>query len=172
MKDLKEGYYVQISGDFFQIIAKEPFRYVTDSSTAEFSSVANGSESGYQNIENLEPDEGRLYQCLFGVADGLEYFFKIPTGTDRWGIDEDKDIGFIDNILSPHFAPNPNFEVFLVENIYPAVNAKNSTGVAVTPKLYAEGFKYDLREVTAEEYDDLTKNKRPFTIITIGGVGN
>ena len=169
-KDLREGYYIQIQGNFFQIIAKEPFVYITDSSTAEFSAVATGSESGYQNIEKLEPDEGRLYQAFFGVADGLTYFFKIPTGTDRWGVDEDKDIGFIDNIISPYFAPNPDFEVFLVENIYPSVNAKNSTGVTVTPKVYARGFKYDLREVSAEEETELSDGKRPFTIITIGGI--
>lgn len=172
MKDLREGYYVQISGIFYQIIAREPFRYVTDSSTGEFSAVTTGSNSGYQNIENLEPDEGRLYQCFFGIEDGLDYFFKIPTGTDRWGVDEDKDIGYIDNILSPYFAPNPNFEVFLVENIYPSVKAVNDTGVTVTPKLHTEGFKYDLRDVTEQEETDLMEGKRPFTIITIGGVAN
>lgn len=170
MKDLKEGYYIQIQGNFFQIIAREPFRYVTDSSTAEFTAVTTGSESGFQNIEKLEPDEGRLYQCFFGFADGLTYFFKIPTGTDRYGVDEDKDIGFLDSILSPYFAPNPDFEVFLVENIYPSINAKNESGVTVTPKVYAQGFKYDLREVTAEEEDELVGGKRNFTIVTVGGV--
>lgn len=163
---------MQISGFFFQIVAKEPFRYITSASTGEFSAVTDGSESGFQNLENLEPDEGRLYQCFFGVADGCQYYFKIPTGTDRWGIDQDKDIGFIDNLISPYFAPNPNFEVFLVENIYPAINAKNSTGVSLTPKIYAEGFKFDLRAVTDEEDDDLKGGKKPFTILTIGGIGN
>ena len=172
MKDLREGYYVQISGVFYQIIAKEPFRYVTSSSTGEFSAVATGSESGFQNLENLEPDAGRLYQCFFGVADGCEYYFKVPTGTDRWGVDEDKDIGYIDNIISPHFAPNPNFEVFLVENFYPSVNAKNNTGVSQTPKVYSEGFKFDLRDVEEDEEKELLDGKRPFTIITLGGVGN
>lgn len=171
-KELKEGYYVQITGHYFQIVAKEPLRYITSGSTAEFSAVTTGSESGFQNIDNLEPDEGRMYQCFFGIADGCKYYFKIPTGTDRWGIDKDKDIGFIDNRISPHFAPNPNFEVFLVENIYPSINAKNDTGVTVTPKLYVEGFKYDLRIITKEELDAIKEGKRPFTIITIGGVGN
>lgn len=169
-KDLREGYYIQIQGNFFQIIAKEPFSYITSSVTAEFSAVATGSESGYQNIEKLEPAEGRLYQCFFGVADGLAYHFKLPSGSDRWGVDEDKDIGYIDSIISPYFAPNPDFEVFLVENIYPSVNAKNTTGVTVTPKIYVSGFKYDLRKATTKEKEELVDAKKPFTILTIGGV--
>lgn len=175
-KNLIEGFYLTIAGtkvrEFYQITAKEPLHYITDPTTAEFTAVAHNAESGFQNIENLEPEEGRLYQCFFGVADACRYYFKIPGGTDRWGIDKDKDIGFIDNIISPHFAPNPNFEVFLVENIYPSINAKNYTTVTVTPKIYVEGFKFDLREVTKEEHKKLADGEKRFTIITIGGVGN
>lgn len=182
---LKEDYYISIQlpeygGRFFRVVAKEPFTYETGTSTtAEFSSVAAGSESGYKNIDVLEPDERprKLFYVKWGVADSCQYYLKVPTGTDRLGTDEDKDVGFITVEKSPYFDMNPAYAFWLVHDYYPAINAKNVTADTVTPKVWFEGMKYELEEVTDPDIIEKLRNyeKRvspsiPFKKITIGGV--
>ena len=137
---------------FFVVEAVEPFNYSTGDSDTEFSSVATSANSGYVNIDYLEPDKDpiRIYQVWFGVKDGCTYKFKIPVGTDRWGIDEDKDVGYITNETSPYYAKNENYEFWLTHNTYPAIQASNATGSTVTPKVYFEGVKYTLKRLSAK----------------------
>lgn len=189
---LKEGYYVElvVTGNpdpvgFRKVGASEPFEYETGTSdTAEFSSVSAGAESSFQNIPNLEPDDTppHLYHVLWGVRDRCLYSIKIPTGTNRLGVDKDLDVGFITNEKSPYFAPNPDYAFWLIENYYPAVNAKNGDARnpavgAITPKVYFKGTKYDITKVEDKKILILLNNYKngvspgiPFTTITIGGV--
>lgn len=153
-----------LQNKYFTIKAVEPFNYATgEGSSTEFTSIATGAASGFKNIDILEPDDNprRLFQVRFGVKDGCTYFFKIPTGTNRWGVDVDKDVGYIDNEKSPYYAMNPNYEFWLIHDVYPSVNASNATGASVTPKVHFEGFKYDITEITKPSI---------FRTITIGGV--
>lgn len=170
---IKQGYFVKIGEYFYKVSAIEPFQYETgEESTAHFSSVADGSESGYKNITTLEPDDKprRLFQVWMGVKNGMTYYFKVPTGTNRFGVDEDKDIGFIDNNISPFDDPNELFEMWLVNEYYPAINAKNATGVTLTPKVYFRGMKYDIDEVDEETKMKLINGTINYREITIGGV--
>ena len=184
-EDVKEGFYVRVltpalEGTFFRVGKSEPFTYETGTSdTAEFASVASGSESGFKNIVVLEPDDApkHLFWVLWGVKDGCKYYIKIPTGTDRLGTDEDKDVGFVTNEKSPHYAPDPVYGFWLVSDYYPAVNANNVTPFSLTPKVWFSGVKWDLDEV--KDADILTKLRNlqkgaapsiPFTEITIGGI--
>jgi hypothetical protein len=177
---LKENYYVKIGNvpefedKFFKVKTAEPFTYETGTSdTAEFSAVASGSKSGFKNIEVLEPDDSpfHLFQVRWGVQDGCKYWIKIPTGTNRLGVDEDKDVGYITNTKSPYYAPNELYEIWLIHDFYPAIDAENITPSSLTPKVWFEGMKYDLEEVKDTRLLAMLKaGDIPSRTITIGGV--
>lgn len=184
-EDIREGYYVKVltpalEGKFFRVGKEEGLTYETGTSdTAEFAAVASGSESGFKNIDVLEPDDAprHLFWIEWGVKDGCQYSMKVPTGTDRLGVDEDKDVGFITNEKSPYYDPERLYGFWLVSDYYPAVNANNVTPVSLTPKIWFKGKKWDLEEV--KEIDILTKLQSyekgvtpgiPFTKITVGGI--
>lgn len=178
--DLKIGYYVRITGidkelesKLFKIAREESLRYITgdEAGTAYFSAVASGSNSGYQNIEVLEPSKAprHLAKIRWGVKTGGKYFLKLPTGTDRLGTDRDKDIGYITNEISPWVDPDPDWEFWLLNDYFPAINFVNNTLFTVTPQVFFQGVKYDIEEVTGPEKADIEGSKR-FTIINIGGV--
>ena len=166
--------YVNVHEKFYKITGTEPFEYRTgQEAIAHFSSVAAAGESGWINITTLEPDDAprHLFQVRMGVKYNMRYYFKIPTGTNRFGIDDDKDIGFVDEDISPYDDPNEDFEFWLVKEYYPAINAKNDSLVRLTPKVYFTGMKYDIAEV--KEHDVLARLKNgliPFKTVTVGGV--
>ena len=184
---LKEGFYIKIDETFYKAVAREPFQYDTGTeTTAHFSAVASGSTSGWTNITTLEPDDNprRLYQIRMGVAysdavTGMKYQFKIPTGNDRFGLDVDKAIGFIDGNLSPFDAPTELFEFWLLHDYYPSINVTNNLSISLTPKLRFIGMKYDIPKVQElieqgkETVDILTKLKDgriPYKTVILGGV--
>lgn len=166
--------YVDVHNQFYRIVNVEPFEYRTgEESTAHFSAVEVDGESGHTNITTLEPDDvpRRLFQVRMGVMYGFKYYIKIPTGTARFGIDEDKNIGFLDNFMSPFDAPNEDFEFFLVNSFYPSINAKNKTSISMTPRIHFVGFKYDIEEVKdGAVLSKLENGQMTFKKINIGGV--
>lgn len=172
--ELKVGHFVEINGDFYEIAEKEPFEYRTgQESTAFFSSVASGGVSSYVNITELEPDKlpQRLWFVTFGIKDGMQYFLKIPTGSSRFGTDVTKEIGFVDNEITPYHAHNEKFGFWLVNNYYPAIKASNPTGIAQTPQVYFKGTKYDIQPVRdSGKSSALRAGGIPYLHITLGGV--
>lgn len=172
---LKKGFYVEIAAKFYKIVNIEPFQYTTgEETTAHFSSVSIGSDSGWVNITTLEPDDNppRLFQVLFGVNDGCRYYFKIPSGNNRFGVDEDKDIGYIDNEISPANEPNDLYEFWLINNYYPSIKATNITDATLIPRVFFRGMKYDIEEIKAGTviYDNLAMGRTNYRQITLGGV--
>lgn len=174
---LKENFFVYIEpwNAFYKIVRREPLEFETGrEDTAIFSAVASGDESDFKNIEELEPDKTppHLFQVLWGVKDTLvRYYLKIPTGINRLGTDEDKDIGFINAERSPYYDPNPDYQFWLVNDWYPSVNAVNESPVTITPKIWFKGMKYDLEKVTEAKVLDLLKTGQiPHARPTFGGV--
>jgi hypothetical protein len=163
---------------FYDIVRREPFDFTTgEESTAIFTTVASGSSSGFQPIDELEPDNKplHLYQVLWGVADcgEIKYYIKIPTGQNRFGIDEDKEIGFINAEKSPYFAPNPLYQFYLINEWYPSVNCVNNSPVTITPKVWFRGMKYDISPVVnATIRSALEAGKHAHRRIYFGGVKN
>lgn len=156
-----------LTGKFFKALREEPYVYVTnEGDEAEFSEVADGGESGWTDIEAMEPGANRLYFVLMGCQDGADYYVKIPAGVERWGVDEDTDVGHFDNELSPYYEPSPEYSFWLITDMYPAVNAKNNTGHALTPKIWFWGVKLDYSEVSKEE---IPEGVIPATV-TLGGI--
>jgi hypothetical protein len=177
---LKKGYFVELTfpgapdDNYYEITAAEPFEYETGTEdTAIFSAVSSGSDSGYKNIELLEPDDvpPHLFQVLWGVKDTqVKYYLKLPTGTNRMGVDEDKDIGFITAEKSPYYAPNPLYQFWLLHAWYPSIKAVNESPVTITPKIWFKGMKYDIKKVGGETLELLKAGKLPCRRIEIGGV--
>lgn len=152
---LKEGYAVWIDdpyNGFYKIVRKEPFDFMTgEESPAIFSTVASGTESGFRNIDQLEPDNDplHLYQVLWGVADfgDIKYYLKVPAGQNRLGVDKDKEIGFINADKSPFYDPSPLFQFWLIHDWIPAINCVNGSPVIVRPKVWFRGMKYDIEKI-------------------------
>lgn len=187
--ELKEGRYVKIGGShasavfkdkFFYVKAVEPKQYKTGmTSTAEFTAVTTGSTSGYRNIDVLEPDDRPMHLFYFrwGVKDGCSYQLKIPTGSDRLGVDKDMDSARITNVESPWCNPSKLFGFYLVTDMYPAFNANNDTPETVTPAVFFIGEAYDIEQVNdakiiqkLQNYDQGIAPYIPHVKITLGGV--
>lgn len=191
MEELQIGNFVLFVGShvpdgfknkFYQVINMEPIAYVTgDASTAEFSSVASGGQSGFKNIEILEPDDDpmHLYGLDWGVEDAMKYYMRIPTGTSRMGLDEDEDIGYVTGDLSHRLSPNPQYGFWVVHDMYPSFEAVNPTLQAHTPKIWFYGMKFHLKLLNETEYSD-TINRlmsfakglggTPFKSVILGGL--
>lgn len=183
-KELKEGLYLLFAGDYvpdayqgryYRVEGVEGFEYTYTFEDA----VASGSQSGFVNIEQLEPDDRpfHLLFVLWGIKDGLSYQLKLPTGTNRLGIDKDKDVARLDNRMNPYYAPEERYAFFLIHDQYPAINAINATPASVTPVIHFTGEKFDLLEVTDGQILDRLKDfeirKTPYIPsqkISLGGV--
>lgn len=166
-----------MKGKFYKVTEKEPIYYETGrTDTAEFSAVTSGSNSGYKNITVLEPDTDHLYGITFGIRDGCRYYVKVPTGRDRLGLDEDMDVGFVIAEMSPWIDPDPAYGMWLVEDMYPAIDAYNDSPLSVTPKVHFGGSKYTYERVTDTmvlsrlEGHEKGLGGQVFTVVILGGV--
>lgn len=134
----------------------------------------------------MEPDNNppRLFWIVWGVEDTeVQYKISIPTGFARLGTDVDKQVGFVDAFRSPFTDPNPRYAFWLISNFFPAVNAINNSNLARTPRVWFEGYKYDIVRIVESSgrpssnvrvdpslLQKLRSGQVPFTRITIGGV--
>ncbi len=171
--------YVDATNSFWQITAREPLKYVTNTGNAtEFSSLASGSTTADISISNLEPNESppHLYQLAWGVQDGMQYKVKIPTGISRFGPDLDRTSTYITAFDSHRVDPSGDItEFWLVKNYFPAFVVTNSTPLAQTPQVWFFGMSYDIKPVTdASLLASLRKglaglgSSVPFKLIGIG----
>lgn len=178
-QELLPGYYVYINTlkRFYKVGLVEPFQYDTgEESTAIFSSIAANTTGSFVNVSQLEPDDKpdqHLFQVMSGVRYAkMQYAFKVPQGTDRFGTDVTKTIGFIDGNLSPFHNPNKDFQFWCAKNFFPQVRGKNTAGVPLTPKIRFTGFKYEIFEVKDEGMlRDLRSSAKQYKTVVIGGTG-
>jgi hypothetical protein len=177
----KRGFFVEIvtsqqqPSEYYRILASEPLKYRTndDATTAEFSYYSPGTGSGPVNIKNLEPPQTpiRLYQVLFGFRTGGKYRVKIPTGVTRFGVDNQKELGYLTIKDSPWFAPNPDYMFWLLYNYYPSIEFSNTCAYTVAPCVYFTGKKYDIVQVTSSGLlAALDSGQQASSRVVIGGV--
>ena len=177
---LKEGHLVWIDdplNKFYTIVRREPFDYVTgEEDTAIFATVAPGAESGFKNIETLDPDKTplHLFQVRMGFRDtgDIKYYIKIPSGQNRFGVDEDKEIGFLNAEKSPYYDPNPDFQFYLIDGWYPTINCVNGSPCTIMPKVWFRGMKYDIELADEATIAAIKAGKIPHRKIFFGGVKN
>jgi len=154
MLTLPIGTIIRIGEDYFEITGREPYNYET---TTEFAALLAGANSNYIQIPNMEPQKTivRLMYILMGFDDGLTYRVQYQMGTERWGTDKDQGSGYLNAALSPRWAMNEDFAFWLMTNDIMAVRAENATQYPKTPKVYFQGFKYDITPIV--ELDSLTQ---------------
>lgn len=176
-QDLLPGHYVYVNvyDEFYKIGDVEPFQYDTgQETTAVFSAVAASATSGFQNLTQLDPDDKprrHLFQVMIGVNYNFRYYFKIPTGTNRFGTDETKSIGFLSPTISPWYAPNKDFQFWTVAEYFPAIDATNDNpNETITPVVRTVGFKYELHELDKETKEKLRQGMKAYKHITVGGL--
>jgi len=175
---LKPGFIVYIDDPLFKyyrILRREALDYETgEEDVAIFSAIASGAESGFKNIAVLEPDKDpfHLFQVLMGFihSGDIKYYIKNPSGQNRLGVDDDKEIGFLNADKSPYYDPNPDYEMYLIADWYPAINCKNNSPVTITPKIYFKGMKYDVEELDAATAEAVKAGKIPYRKIVFGGL--
>lgn len=164
------------AGNFFKIIKGPEVLKVNSTDLAltdPFTSVATAGESGFKDQEKLEPRENppELYRVRWGVADGLDYYLKLPSGTERFGVYSKKDIGKITALDSDHIAPAEEYGFWMVHGDFPSINAKNYTGYSITPNVYFEGEKYNIEQIKDQATLNLLKEgKLPYTVVERGGI--
>jgi hypothetical protein len=114
-----------------------------------------------------------------GVEDTeVQYKIAIPSGFSRIGTDVDKQVGFIDAYRSSFMDPCPVYAFWLISNFFPAIQATNVSLFARLPRVWFEGYKYDIDEVAGQRKGDVSNNvldglkmgRIPSTRVTIGGV--
>lgn len=171
----KNGYYVKfrLSGSdnlrYWLVQEREGLKYDTDIN-GEFSVVAAGNSSGDITIDNLEPSENELYYIIPSFKDGCAYRFRIPSGNDRNGVAKDTTSGTLYNRDSPYFFPNPAWSFYVAIKTKFQINATNESNASLTPRVFFEGIKYRVIEVTdKEKLQELISGKIPSTSIQLGG---
>jgi len=132
-------------GVYYVVTAREKFNSDSPEDSANaFAAVTSGNNSGWKQLKELDPKENpaELYHVVLGFEDGFDYYLKFPAGTNIHGLNEDKDVAFINAERSPAICPNEDYEMFLLHGDYPEINAVNNHTYSDTPKVYAEGWKY------------------------------
>ncbi len=176
--DIKNGYVVQLIGDdavdnkFFLVVHKEGSDYETGrtTGTAEFSTVATATKSNYKNIDRIEPDNNQIVWYNWYIRDGCEYQMKLKAGTIRFGPVKEPNVGIINNEKSGPTDPSDKYSFWLFKDWYPSIEANNITPYTLTPKIYFEGYKFDIKPITDQSEIIRIKNSGKFSIINLGGL--
>ena len=177
-QELLPGYYVFINTlkRFYKVGLTEAFQYDTgEEATAIFSAIAANATGSFVNVGELEPDDKpdqHLFQVTAGVRySKMQYAFKVPQGTDRFGSDITPTIGFVDGNLSPYHNANKDFQFWTAKNFFPQVRGKNTSSYPLTPKIRFTGFKYEIFEVKDENIlSQLRNGAKQYKTVVIGGL--
>lgn len=148
-KPLKIGQIFQFSTSLGQhrfITKRERFN-IDDPDDTTFIAVATTLNSGWIDLVKLEPSNNptTLFQAHLGFEDGGDYYIKFPQGVNIHGVNEAMDVAFINALRSPAIFPNDDYEYWLLHGDYPSINMVNNTPYAITPHVYASGYKYRFR---------------------------
>ena len=178
--EIRPGFNVMLTGDpsvenkMFLVKRKEGSDYETGRTTgaAEFSTVATTLTSGFKNVDRIEPDTSQIAWYQWYVRDGEEYQMKLKAGSIRFGPQQEPNVGFLDNEKSGPTDPNEKYSFWLFKDWFPSIQANNITPYTVTPKVYFEGFKFDIEEV--KDLGEILRIKASgkYSIVTLGGVAN
>ena len=177
--NIKPGFYVQLvaassedpmNNKIIQILREEASDYETgDGATAEFSTVASGSNTGFRQVVSLEPDTGRLAWYKWGIFTGGVYEMQVNAGSSRLGVDEAKAAANITMEKSPSFDPEDDYAFYLVTDWWPAINCTNTTPNTITPKVRFIGWKWDFKEIVGAQAAQILQSGK-YTVATLGGV--
>lgn len=148
--DAKQGKYL-----YYWLVEEEKLpEYIFGQKTGHFGSVAAGKESGYTEVEDMEPAKDHIYQCLIGARTACRFYLECPSGISIWGTDERKtatsayrEIADFTMDSSPFMDPSWDTEIFFIENTYPWINAYNPTSIALKPEVRFVGRMFEYKAV-------------------------
>lgn len=155
----------------FVVDGMEKFNWETGA--AEFAVViAAALATGWTDLDNLDPkkDPKELYQIRVGIEDGFTVYIKYPSGTNIHGVNMQKNVGYLNAQRSPALIPNSDYEYWLLNGSYPAVNCVNNTAYPDTPRLYIEGWKYVLRPARTDDTAAIARFGIRPKWIEVGGI--
>lgn len=178
--DIKSGFYVELTGTkdldgkMFLVKSKEGSDYETGRTTgsAEFSTVSTATKTGFKNIDRIEPDTNQIAWYEWYIEDGAEYQMKLKAGSIRFGPQAEPNVGYIDNLKSGPTDPNLKYSFWLYKDWFPSIEANNLTPYTMTPKIFFEGFKFDVEEVVDTAKIAQVKASGKYSVLVLGGVKN
>jgi len=128
----------------------------------EPAAVAAESTATYNEITNLNPPHGQLYQVYKIWIDGNVYLYlKQPAATNRWGSQRSPEGGFLNDRTSGVKGGMYTNLFFTIDNP-PSIQLRNIQPVSITPKIWYLGWRYAIEE--------LPSKPPQFTEITISGI--
>jgi len=139
---------------YYQILLRDRIFY-EDAHAA----LAAGATESYDELSNLNPPSGQLYQIYKLKVDGnVRVYLKQPASTNRFGTNKSPEQYLIDDFLINGQLVN----IWILEDYPPNVQLVNGTNVSVTATLYWIGWRYSIRE--------LGQKPQIFSWVNIGGI--
>ena len=128
----------------------------------EPAAVGADSIATYDEITNLNPPHGQLYQVYKIWIDGNIYLYlKQPAATNRWGSQRSPEGGFLNDRTSGLKGGMYTNLFFTIDNP-PSIQLKNIQPISITPKIWYIGWRYAIEE--------LPTKPTAFTEVTISGI--
>jgi len=128
----------------------------------EPAAVGAESTATYNEITNLNPPHGQLYQVYKVWIDGNVYLYlKQPAATNRWGTQRSPEGGFLNDRTSGVKGGMYTDLWFTIDNP-PSIQLRNIQPVSITPKIWYIGWRYAIEELPGKPSQ--------FTEVTISGI--
>ena len=128
----------------------------------EHDEVEHGTTASYEELTNLNPPHGQLYQVYKIWIDGNVYLYvKQPAATNRFGTQRSPEGGFLNDRTSGTKGGMYVNLWFTIDNP-PSIQLRNIQPVDITPKVWYIGWRYAIEELPGKPDN--------FTEITISGI--
>jgi len=174
-KFLPPGYYIRLwcpdtkQYDYYRLLEREALLSYPIRIKNALGALGSGTETSKTIfLSDLNPKKEHIYMGLFGVKSGSRWYYFQPTKTQNLLLDETAlkpsteietvtidDTSYIDYTKSPY--DMPQYEAWIIKDVYPAVMAKNMLDKASNPEAIFYIAKYNYEAVI--EADILSKLK-------------
>lgn len=175
---IDEGHFISYNNEYFYVANKERGRFAYT-----YATIAGETEAAAEDIENLKPlSSDRLFQCAFGIPEGLLAYIKIPTDKARFGTDKlpehtssSRLIGWVDYTMSPYEEPSLDYTEFFTQKTgsleFPRLTLYNKTKRRMRPVIFFEVNRMIITKVThGETLEKLRKKLIPCRPIALTGL--
>ena len=180
-KWISEGHFLKIYDKFYYVDAAEVGFYEYTWSK----SIDANTLSDPEDIEDLKPISlDRLFQCAFGVEEGVLAYINIPADKARFGTEKkpsqdsnNRRIGWIDYNSSPYEDPSLERTEFFTQKEgsfeYPRITIYNQLARRIKPHIFFMINRMKLIQIGEEEKELLQKLHKkliPSRPLTLEGI--
>lgn len=110
----------------------------------ESGTVGANTETAYQDMTVLEPEEGQMYGFIIGVKGPVLVNVKQPLAVTKWGTAK-LPVGEITEIDSPYEDPDPSTFIVTLKDKRFARRIKNPLDEEAEYKIKYVGYKYEIK---------------------------